>query len=156
LLSVRNLVVADPAAPGRAAVRDFSVDIHAREVVGIYGLMGAGRTELLERLAGQNPVQAGTVELDGIGLQDLSIEERIEAGLVLVPEDRQRDGLIQGMGIGANMALGALRRFIHRGLLSLRGEREATREMGTRVRLKSSGLAAPIGSLSGGRSEEHT
>jgi len=154
LLSVRNLVVADPAAPGRAAVRDFSVDIHAREVVGIYGLMGAGRTELLESLAGRNPVQSGTVELDGIELQDLSIEERIEAGLVLVPEDRQRDGLIQGMGIGANMALGALRRFIRRGLLSLRGEREATREMGTRVRLKSSGLAAPIGSLSGGNQQK--
>lgn len=154
LLSVRDLVVADPDSPGRLAVRGVSFDLHQREVIGIYGLMGAGRTELLEALAGRNPILSGQVELGGVDLVRRDVDERIAAGLILVPEDRQRDGLVQTLSVGANMALAAVTSFLRRGFVSRRAERSGAKETGSKVRLKTAGLEAPIGSLSGGNQQK--
>ncbi|MGP5413861.1 sugar ABC transporter ATP-binding protein [Brachybacterium paraconglomeratum] len=154
LLEARGLVVADPATTGRAAVRDVDLDVRENEVVGIFGLMGAGRTELLEALAGRNALESGTIRLEGKDLHGRSIAERIEAGLMLVPEDRQRDGLVQSLAVGANMVLGAVQRFARRGFLAASQERSAAAETGSRVRLKAAGPEAPIGSLSGGNQQK--
>ncbi|UVY84526.1 sugar ABC transporter ATP-binding protein [Brachybacterium sp. NBEC-018] len=154
LLDVRDLVVADPDGTGRAAVKEATLALHEREVVGIFGLMGAGRTELLEALAGRLPAQSGTVELAGRDLAGLTIAERIGEGLVLVPEDRQRDGLVQSLGVGANMALAAVGRFLRGGFVARAAERTATEEGRGRVRLKTASLDAPITSLSGGNQQK--
>ncbi len=73
LLEVEDLIVADPDSPERLAVRGVSLTVHAGEVVGVYGLMGAGRTEMLEALAGRNTVLGGTVTLDGRDLTHASV-----------------------------------------------------------------------------------
>ena len=65
VLSVRGLQVADPANPERLAVDDLDLDVHAGEIVGVYGLMGSGRTEFLEALAGRLPATAGIITFDG-------------------------------------------------------------------------------------------
>ncbi|GAA4055630.1 sugar ABC transporter ATP-binding protein [Actinomadura miaoliensis] len=152
-LEVDGLSVADPANPDRLAVDGVSFGIRAGETVGIYGLMGSGRTELLECLAGRLPAAAGQVRLHGEPVTG-SIRRRIGSGLVLVPEDRQRDGLVQTMSVGQNLSLAALTRFL-RGLLVNRGaERAAVTSMIDDVTVKAAGPDAPIGSLSGGNQQK--
>ncbi|WP_291378758.1 sugar ABC transporter ATP-binding protein [Demequina sp.] len=154
VLSIRDLVVADPDSPGRLAVNGVSLDLHEREVVGVFGLMGAGRTELLEALAGRNKVLSGQVLLDDEDLSNMAVSERIARGLILVPEDRQRDGLVSSLSVGANTALAAINDFVSRFFVSKAREREAVTEIGAQVRVKASGLDAPIGSLSGGNQQK--
>jgi len=154
LLEVENLIVSDPDSPERLAVRGVSLTVHAGEVVGVYGLMGAGRTELLEALAGRNPVLGGRVVLDGRDLAHAPVAARIEAGLVLVPEDRQRDGLVPALSVGRNMALAAVQRFVRGAFVRGREERSAVDEAAAMVRVKAASQDAPIGSLSGGNQQK--
>src|SRR5262249_60691049 len=93
------------------------------EIACLYGLMGAGRTELLECIAGRVPMVAGRVRLEGEDVSRLSIAGRIARGLVLVPEDRQRDGLIQTMTVGENLSLANIFAFVRHLLLSPSMER---------------------------------
>ncbi|MDN4490687.1 sugar ABC transporter ATP-binding protein [Demequina sp. SYSU T00068] len=154
LLSIEGLVVSDPDSPGRLAARDVTFDVHSGEVVGIYGLMGAGRTELLEAIAGRNPISAGSVTLDGEELTHRTVQDRIDRGLILVPEDRQRDGLVQTLGVGRNMALASVGRFLKAGLLDQRAEKEHLDTTAKGVKVKMAGLDAAIGSLSGGNQQK--
>ncbi len=154
LLEVRDLIVADPDNPQRLAVQGVSLTVHAGEVVGLYGLMGAGRTELLEALAGRNPVNGGSVVLEGRDITHASIESRIDAGLVLVPEDRKRDGLVEGLTVGRNMSLAAVARFVSGPFVKGRQERRAVDETSGQVRVKATSQDAPIGSLSGGNQQK--
>jgi erythritol transport system ATP-binding protein len=152
-LEIVDLSVADPANPDRLAVDGFSLSIRAGETVGIYGLMGCGRTELLECLAGRLPAVSGQVRLYGEPVTG-TVRQRIGAGLALVPEDRQRDGLIQTMSVGENMSLAALTRYVRRLVVSRSRERTAVASMITDVTVKTSGMNAPIGSLSGGNQQK--
>jgi erythritol transport system ATP-binding protein len=147
-------VVADPANPGRLSVDDVSLTVRSGEIVGLYGLMGAGRTELLETLAGRLQPQSGTVTLDGRPVGRATIAQRIERGVTLVPEDRQRDGLVQPMSVGQNLTLASLGRFVRRLAVRQAGEREAVDDMMRAVTVKASGPQAPIGSLSGGNQQK--
>lgn len=94
-LSIDKLTVPAPGGSEFNAVDRLSLDIRQGEIVCIYGLMGAGRTELMECIAGRLPETDGAVRLHGRDVKGMSIAQRIEAGLVLTPEDRQRDGLVQ-------------------------------------------------------------
>ena len=86
----------------------MSLDVREGEIVCLYGLMGAGRTELMEALAGRDPISGGRVLLGDQDLANLNIQERIAIGMGLVPEDRQRDGLVQTLTVGKNMSLASL------------------------------------------------
>jgi erythritol transport system ATP-binding protein len=153
-LVVEGLVVADPANPGRLAVDDVSLTVRAGEIVGLYGLMGAGRTELLETLAGRLSPASGSVTLDGQPLENASITERIARGIALVPEDRQRDGLVQPMTVGENMTLASLARYVTTAWVARDRERGAIERMMRSITVKASGPQAPIGSLSGGNQQK--
>ncbi|HLR83454.1 MAG TPA: sugar ABC transporter ATP-binding protein [Nocardioidaceae bacterium] len=152
-LSVQNVTVADPGT-GRVVVDDVSLDVREGEIVCLYGLMGAGRTELVEALAGSDRISHGTVVLDGYDLSDLSVGERIRRGLGLVPEDRQRDGVVQMMSVGSNLSLAGLRNTVRRSLISFRQERLRIDKAMNEVRVKASGPDAPITSLSGGNQQK--
>lgn len=153
-LSVKDVSVINPEDPERIAVNRFNVDVRAGEIVCLYGLMGAGRTELLECLAGRMPQVGGTVTLDGTDINGTSIEERISLGMGLVPEDRQRDGLVQLMTVGNNLTLADLGAAL-KGLFLNRGrERTLADEQIANVRVKTEGPQAPITSLSGGNQQK--
>ncbi|GAA2995275.1 sugar ABC transporter ATP-binding protein [Streptosporangium longisporum] len=154
LLTLRGLTVADPANPDRLAIDSLSLSVREGEIVGVYGLMGSGRTELLEALAGRIPAQSGEVLLSGGALQDAGIRDRIDRGMVLVPEDRQRDGLVQTMSVGQNLSLAGLGRFVRRLFVSADRERDAVNRMISDVTVKTDGAGAPIGSLSGGNQQK--
>ncbi|GAA1018257.1 sugar ABC transporter ATP-binding protein [Acrocarpospora pleiomorpha] len=153
VLETIELSVADAANPDRLAVDGVSLSVRASETVGIYGLMGSGRTELLECLAGRLHAESGQVLLRG-GVVTGNVRQRIRAGLALVPEDRQRDGLIQTMSVGQNLSLAALTRFVRRLFVSRGRERAAVESMISDVTVKTAGPDAPIGSLSGGNQQK--
>jgi erythritol transport system ATP-binding protein len=142
---------------GIYAVDHVSFSVRAGEVIGIYGLMGAGRTELLEALLGAQPNALGEIELAGNAIEDRPIPKRIEAGIALVPEDRQKQGMVQLMTILENMTLSSLGKFINRfrfGALERDKEVEAGREIVKRLAIKAASVDSPITSLSGGNMQK--
>ena len=153
-LSVKDLSVADVGNADVSVVDRMSLDVRAGEIVCIYGLMGAGRTEMLECIAGRVPKTGGQVYLEGREISRLSIAERISEGLALVPEDRQRDGLVQTMSVGENLSLASIASFAKRVLLSRAKERSIVNESIRTVTIKTAGGHAAIGSLSGGNQQK--
>jgi len=153
-LAIEEVSVADASSPERLVVDRLSLDVRSGEIVCIYGLMGAGRTELLECVAGRLQAAGGRVLLEGDDISRLGIAERIARGLVLVPEDRQRDGLVQTMSVGANLSLASIGAFVRGMFLSRSQERSLVDGSIRDVRVKTAGGGAPIGSLSGGNQQK--
>ncbi|WP_188195096.1 sugar ABC transporter ATP-binding protein [Nonomuraea sp. SYSU D8015] len=157
-LSIRDVKIVDATGEGRLAVNGVSLDVRHGEIVCLYGLMGAGRTELVEALAGRGAIASGRVELGGRDLSGASVAERIELGIGLVPEDRQRDGLVQSMSVGQNLSLSSLleltRSLVVAGFVSRRREAGRVRDGISEVQVKTSGPGAPITSLSGGNQQK--
>lgn len=153
-LSVVDLSVASAGSSKESVVDHLSLDVRAGEIVCIYGLMGAGRTELLECIAGRVSSTGGQVFLEGREVSHLNIAQRIGRGLALVPEDRQRDGLVHTMCVGQNLSLPSIAATARRLLLSRSLERSMVEQSIRSVRIKTSGGAAAIGSLSGGNQQK--
>ncbi len=153
-LSIRGLTVLDPENPERAIVDGLDLDVRQGEIVCLYGLMGSGRTELLEAVAGRGDASSGTVLLDGRHLDRQSVAERIELGVGLVPEDRQRDGLVQTMSVGKNLTLSSLKDCLVNGVLSPRAEKKLAQQLITDVTVKTDGPDIEIGALSGGNQQK--
>ncbi len=154
VLAIENLVIQDNENPERLLVNDLNLEVRAGEIVCIYGLMGAGRTELLEAIAGRHHILAGDVLLDGESILGLSIAERIDKGVGLVPEDRQRDGLVQNFDVGRNLTLASLRSSVRRGVISRTVDRIRSSELIRAVTVKTPGPDVMIGSLSGGNQQK--
>jgi erythritol transport system ATP-binding protein len=153
-LSIDDVSVAGASGSDNLVVDRMSFDVRAGEIVCIYGLMGAGRTELLESLAGRGRMIGGRVLLEGEDISRLSIADRIAKGLALVPEDRQRDGLVQTMTVGANLSLASIGAFVKWLLLSRPRERALVDQSIRSVHIKTAGGDAAIGSLSGGNQQK--
>ncbi|KQN47512.1 sugar ABC transporter ATP-binding protein [Serratia sp. Leaf50] len=151
-LAVNQLTVKGPT--GIKVVDNLSLEVRAGEIVCIYGLMGAGRTELMECIAGRISAEKGTITLNNRPISSLSIADRIEKGLALVPEDRQRDGLIQTMTVGENLTLASIGEFVRRMVLSPKREKLLVNDSIRNVTVKTSGGEATIGSLSGGNQQK--
>jgi erythritol transport system ATP-binding protein len=139
---------------GRRLLRDVSVQVRAGEVLGIYGLMGAGRTELLECIMGLHPEMSGSVLLDSMRLDTKDTARRIASGLAMVPEDRQVSGLVQSLSVLANITMSSLENCSRGPWLSPAEERSAGKRMESDLRIKTPGLNADIGSLSGGNQQK--
>lgn len=153
-LSLDGVSVSDEVVAGRLLVDNVSLEVRAGEIVCIYGLMGAGRTELLEAAAGRVPLASGHVVVNGVDVAKLSIAERIKRGLVLVPEDRQLDGLVQTMSVGHNLSLASLGSLVKKTFLSRSLENFLVKTQIDNVHVKTSGAAALIGTLSGGNQQK--
>lgn len=154
LLSVEGVRVADPRIAGRYVVDGTSLDVRAGEIVGIYGLMGAGRTELMEAIAGRMPIAEGTVSLRGRDITTVSVRARLRQGLGLVPEDRQRDGLVQTQSVGRNMMLASLRNIVQGPFLDRGLEKTEVAKGLQHTRVKAASPQVPVTSLSGGNQQK--
>ena len=151
---LRVVDVTLPRLGGGYLLDHVSLQLHAGEVLGLYGLMGAGRTELMEVLAGARPEASGEVWLGQRRLDGASVADRIEAGIVLVPEDRKTDGLVPTLSVAHNMVLASLRRYLNRFFLSRSQERSAVDQMIGDLSVRVSSPGANIGSLSGGNQQK--
>jgi D-xylose transport system ATP-binding protein len=154
LLEVSGLTVTDPLS-GRTILSDITFSAHAGEVLGIGGLMGAGRSELLMHLFGAWGVrESGTVLLDGLVLDSASPHEAIGRGLVLVSEDRKRYGLVLDQSIGFNLSLSSLAALSRGVLIDEEAELRGNQEFVAALRIKASSLDAAAGGLSGGNQQK--
>ena len=153
-LSIEGITVPDPSGADYSVVDGFSLSVRSGEIVCIYGLMGAGRTELLECVAGRLRPSKGRVVLKGRDITGQSIAQCIGDGLVLVPEDRQRDGLVQTMSVGRNLSLASIGSFTKRFFTSGARETALIGDAIRKVHIKTDGGNAPIGSLSGGNQQK--
>ncbi len=148
LLDVRGL---SSAALG---LSEISFSIRAGEILGLFGLVGAGRTELARCLFGLERSDAGTVSLRGTPLDVRSPEAAIAAGLAYVPEDRPRHGVVLDLDVGANVALAAQDRLARGGFLDRAREDEVAEGLVRRLRVKTDSLRKPVRALSGGNQQK--
>lgn len=143
-----------PRLGGGFTVDHVSLTLRKGEVVGLYGLMGAGRSEFFECLAGVRPEARGRVFLEGRQLQAGSVADRIGEGIVLVPEDRQREGLVQSISVAHNMLLASLQNYFNGFFLTARKEQSAVTEMIKGLSIKVANPKQIITSLSGGNQQK--
>lgn len=152
LLEVEGLTLAAATATDaeQTAVHDVSFTLRKSEVLGIYGLLGAGRSELLEALAGIRSIRSGVIRLKDRDLRIRSVSDAMRAGIHLVPEDRQRDGLVPELSVRENIALAAGERlFLHR-----KEETDRAWELVKELNIRVADLELPITALSGGNQQK--
>ncbi|RYC40584.1 ribose ABC transporter ATP-binding protein RbsA [Pectobacterium zantedeschiae] len=146
-LNVQNL-----SGPG---VDSVSFTVRKGEILGVAGLMGAGRTELMKILYGALPRTGGNVTLDGRDVVTRKPQDGLANGIVYISEDRKRDGLVLGMSVKENMSLTALRYFSHAGGRLKHAEEQLTVADFIRLfNVKTPSMEQPIGLLSGGNQQK--
>jgi ABC-type sugar transport system ATPase subunit len=138
----------------RGILRDISFQIRAGEIVGLGGLMGAGRTELCRVLFGIDPPDAGTVEIDGKLVTAKTPRQAVGAGIALIPEDRQHDGLALKLPIAFNVTMPDLGRVSRAGVINKKAENALAEEYRQTLRIKCNGPAQLAGRLSGGNQQK--
>lgn len=154
------LKVTDLSLPWRGHVREWrlrniNLSVRKGEVIGIAGLMGAGRTELLECFYGASPEPPlGTIELSGRPVAFSHPEEALKAGIALVTEDRKRYGLFTTMDVREHITLSSLHDYASAGFISNASEAVAASESIKTLRVKTAGQSAAITSLSGGNQQK--
>ena len=134
--------------------RDISFDLRKGEILGVYGLIGAGRSELCQSLFGITRPASGRLSLEGRALTIRSTSDAIAAGIVYVPEERGRHGLALQMPIYQNMSLPSLARTSARGFLNAINEFALARQYAERLDLRAAALSVPVGTLSGGNQQK--
>ncbi len=153
VLEVQDLCL--PKSGGGYLLNHVSFDLKKGEVLGLYGLLGAGRTEVFECIMGLRPLHTGKIIKNGKELKIGELYEMINQGFALLPEDRQRDGLIQSMNIEQNIALTNIGSYTSKsGLINARRESAAVDEMIRDVTIKVADKKLPILSLSGGNQQK--
>jgi len=143
-----------PRPTGGWAVDHVSLSLKAGEILGIYGLMGAGRSELFDCIMGRHSHATGKLFLDGKEVRERDTTRRIRRGLALIPEDRQREGLVPILSIASNLTLASLSKFAS--LFHIRGgeERKAVTSMVKELAIKISNPDNEVTSLSGGNQQK--
>ena len=136
-------------------VKDVSFDLYAGEIIGLSGLMGAGRTELVRAIFGADPIENGTIKLDGEVIHVRHPLDAIEHGIVLGPEDRKKQGLCTELSIRENVGLANLDRICNRwGVVRSGVEKELTRRAIKDLRIKTPSGEQTAKNLSGGNQQK--
>lgn len=142
------LTVANPGTNG------VSLDLRYGEIVGISGLVGAGRTEILRGIFGIDPLKSGNIYRDGVEVRFKGPRDAIAAGIGFVTEDRKDEGLILDMPIAANISLANMGSVSRKGLLKLAEETRQAIASAARLTLKYGRASDPVSSLSGGNQQK--
>ena len=148
ILELRNLGCA------ALGVRDINLSVRAGEIVGVSGLVGAGRTELAQIIFGLTPADEGEILLRGRTVHIDSPAQAIAAGIAYVPEDRRKHGVILPMAVCPNMTLAALDRLSNFGSMNFRREKEIAIDYTRRFAIKTPSIFAPVANLSGGNQQK--
>jgi len=152
LLSVKHMTL--PRFGGGYTFQDVSLSVREGEILGIYGLMGAGRTELLETMMGLYDKASGEITLEGQRLDTMDTKERIEHGLVLIPEERQREGLFLNLSVEKNLTMASIARYLKLWQINVKVEMKRVAEMIKEMVIKVSSPSISINALSGGNQQK--
>ena len=135
-------------------LEDISFEVYSGEVLGFFGLMGAGRTELAKAIVGFDPIDSGTIEVGGKPLRPHDTRTAVSLGIGLLTEDRKGEGLMLELPVVYNLSLAALGSFARGGFIDERREREAAQSYVDRFRIRTPGLYQEIKNLSGGNQQK--
>jgi simple sugar transport system ATP-binding protein/ribose transport system ATP-binding protein len=138
----------------RGVVHDVSLTVRAGEIVGLAGLVGAGRSEVARLIFGADRHDAGEIELDGVRLRIRAPRDAIRAGIAMLPESRKDQGLHVRSSILRNTSLVHLEEVTHAGVLALGEERRRVTAATEEVGVKAAGLGVPVSTLSGGNQQK--
>ncbi|MEU2927299.1 sugar ABC transporter ATP-binding protein [Streptomyces sp. NPDC007251] len=138
----------------RHRLHGVSLDIHPGEVVGLGGLLGAGRSETAKAIVGALATEGGSVEVEGRALHRRSPAAAIRNGVVMLPEDRKLEGIIPNLSVRENISLAALPRLSRAGLVSQAKQDEIVAFFMKRLRIKASSPEQKVGDLSGGNQQK--
>jgi len=147
VLEARNLV-----RPPR--LQGVSLQVRAGEIVGVAGIAGAGRTDLLKALCGAEPAVSGQVLVDGKPVRVRSPRAAIDRGIVYAPEDRKLEGLVPGASIEENVALSSFRLLTRAGWVNRRKQRQLAEQALQRFSIRAPGVRTTVGTLSGGNQQK--
>lgn len=153
MLEVSSLMVRNPNRRNLYSVRDVSFSAHAGEIVGIGGLVGSGRSELLRAIYGDLPIDSGDIHLNGDAYTPRRARDAIDSGIGFVTEDRKKEGLAFNLSVRENLTLSDLARY---GSFMLRARQESATvaEQLERFSVVTETLNSPIGTLSGGNQQK--
>ncbi len=155
VLEVENLSLASPPGSGRPNLRDISFSVRTGEVLGVAGLLGAGRTELLEGIFGASPYQpSGTIRLEGKPVRFTHPDQAIRAGIAMTTEDRKTLGLFEDMTVAQNITLRRLPELTIGPLVDPRAEKNAVARSVKELAIKTAGGDVPVTTLSGGNQQK--
>jgi ribose transport system ATP-binding protein len=146
------LVVENLTLPGRFA--DVSLKVHSGEIVGITGLVGSGRSEVLESIYGARRPSGGTVEMLGKKLRKGSVNAAVRAGIGMAPEERKSQALLLGEPIYRNVTLAGFARYARGGFTDAGRERVAAEEVTRGLDLRPADVRRPVRTLSGGNQQK--
>lgn len=155
-LEAKNWTVYHPLWTERKVVDDVSVHVKKGEIVGIYGLIGAGRTELAMSIFGKayGAKISGTLYKDGAQIKLDSIPKAIEQGLAYITEDRKGDGLVLTNSVMRNLTLSRMDYVSHNGIIDLDRERSEAMDYTDRMGIKTPSVEQHVGNLSGGNQQK--
>jgi rhamnose transport system ATP-binding protein len=135
-------------------VQNIDLTIRAGEIVGLAGLVGAGRTELARTIFGLDQADAGEIRLHGERVKIATPLEAISRGIAYLPEDRRRHGVVLDMSISANLTLPSLKKFSKNGSLDREKERETAARSVRRLGIKTPAVFSSVATLSGGNQQK--
>jgi ribose transport system ATP-binding protein len=138
----------------KGVLNNINLTVCAGEVVGIAGLVGSGRTELVRAIYGADPVDSGAVYINGEKVSIKSPHCAVRCGVGFVPEDRKEQGVILRMAVKDNMTLACLPMIARSGVLSDQRERRQAQQLAEKLKVKTSGLSQLVGNLSGGNQQK--
>lgn len=155
VLAVRNLVrYGNAQNPHAEVLNDVSFELRRGEILGLAGLVGAGRTELVRTIFGADPRDRGEILMEGRPVQIRSPLDAIRLGIGLVPEDRKGQGLILGLAVRHNMTLANLDIFTRLGFVRLAAEARRVEEYVQRFQIRTPGIDRHVVNLSGGNQQK--
>ncbi|MCE7984303.1 MAG: sugar ABC transporter ATP-binding protein [Caldilinea sp. CFX5] len=155
VLAVRNLSRHGNAQnPNAEVLRNVSFELRRGEILGLAGLVGAGRTELVRTIFGADPRDSGEILIEGQPVQIHSPLDAIRLGIGLVPEDRKGQGLILGLAVRHNMTLANLASFTNLGFVRLAAEARQVTEYVQRFQIRTPGIERQVVNLSGGNQQK--
>lgn len=137
-----------------SGIYDINLSVRAGEIVGLAGLVGAGRTELARTIFGLTPADRGEIVLHEKSIRIDSAAHAIKSGVAYVPEDRRRHGVVLDLAISANITLASLDRFARAGALDFRREQQVAADFTHRLGIKTPSIFAPVATLSGGNQQK--
>lgn len=138
----------------RGVLKDINFSAYAGEVLGISGLVGSGRTELVKAIFGADPVDSGKIFIYGKEVQISSPQSAIEAGMGLLPEDRKYEGLVLKLSVKQNVSMASLGKLLKRGMLQLNIEKSKVLDFIDKLRILTPSIEKEVQNLSGGNQQK--
>jgi ABC-type sugar transport system ATPase subunit len=152
ILDVKGMTL--PRVGGGFTLENVSFSVREGEVLGIYGLMGSGRTELLESLMGLYEKAEGEIWLDGKRIDRMETRGRIKNGLILIPEERKREGLFMNLSVEKNLTIASIARYLKLWQIDAKKELDHVLEMIRKMTIKVASSHISITALSGGNQQK--